>query len=188
MDHSERPIAFLSLAVKYLGMSELAAREIERAHTLKRSPKRDKATWSVMLHGTPTLFTFFHGAELLMKGFVLAASDEALRGHGLRDALGRFEKSVGSSDNRIGELLEPYISAIPATSFLGRVLAANCTDIDRWYDLLRYPEPTKGDAFDHWDLRQESQETRSFWQRLSEDARALQSEAVELARSRGWYA
>ena len=188
MDQSERPIAFLSLALKYLGLSELAAREIERAHAWQSAPTEDKTTWSVMEHGTPTLFTFFHGAELLLKGFVLAKTGSARMNHGLIASLAQFGSEIGANDNRIGELLAPYISCIPPRSLLGKTLAANSIGIDSWYEFLRYPETKKGATFEHWDLRQESSETRDFWHGLSAVARDLQPETVGLAERRGWYA
>ena len=188
MDQSERPIAFLSLARKYLGLSELCAREIERAHAWQKTPPGEETTWSVMEHGTPTLFTFFHGAELLLKGFVLAATGNTAKNHSLTASLAQFEKSIGNSDNRIGEFLAPYISSISPDSLLGRTLAENAIGIDKWYEFLRYPESNKGAAFEHWNLRRESLETRDFWQSLSRVARDLQPATVALAKRRGWYA
>lgn len=187
METSRRPLAFLSLGLKYIQMSELAASELVRSHEWSSS-QTDDSTWSVSLHATPALFTFLHGVELMLKGCLAACGGQPSKNHGLTKSLRQFREKLGCSDDGIADLLTPYISNVSPDSLLGRALAENHLGIDKWYEFLRYPESNKGVVFDHWELRRESRETREFWIELATVARELQIRVVRLGRSRGWDA
>ena len=135
----------------------------------------------------PKSVTFYHGVELLLKGF-LQAVNNVQKDHGLLRVLRCFELKIGNADNKLATTLAPYISSIDSCSLLGNFLAENCISIDRWYEVLRYPESLNGKPFSHLVLKWESIQTCEFWHHMTITAHTLQAEAVSLARNRGWSA
>lgn len=139
--------------------------------------------WSDHSIGLPVLFNFFHGAELLLKGFLVAAGRN-VKGHRLTKLLNDFEQSEG--DTELGRSLAAVIRHIDSSSPLGLFLTTNNIGIDEWYEALKYPESMEGKPFQHHDLKYGGPETVEFWKNLGEQAKRLRTQAVALSRLRNY--
>ncbi len=144
----------------------------------------DEATrWSDHSVGIAILFNFFHGIELLLKGFI-SASGTAPPHHRLTELLTTFEKSQRNSD--LAKTISANVRSIDPNSPLGTFMTNNSIQIDKWFEALKYPESTKGQPFNHIDLKYGGSDTVPFWQSIGEAARQVRLQAVSLSRELGY--
>jgi len=141
---------------------------------------REQTKWSDVSIGVPLLFNFFHGIELVLKGFNLVKGDKANH-HRLTELAAVFEKNYPCSE--IGKIINAYIGKLEETSPLGQFFKANGLSADDWYEAFKYPESRKGKSFTHIDLKYGSTRTVEFWKTLGESAVKLKVEAIKLSRS-----
>jgi hypothetical protein len=144
----------------------------------------DADEWSDSSVGIPVLFCFFHGIELILKGFLSATGSQKQKPH-----------------HRLTELLSDFISVHPDTDLakqitvalfprastpIGSFLEHNKITIDDWYEALKYPESKKKQRFSHIDLKYGGHTTISFWNHIYEQSLAMRKEAARLSKSLGY--
>lgn len=144
----------------------------------------DADRWSDHSFGTPVLFSFFHGIELILKGFLSATGSQKQKPH-----------------HRLTELLSDFVSVHPDTDLakqirvalfprastpIGSFLEHNKITIDDWYEALKYPESKKKQRFSHIDLKYGGHTTISFWDHIREQSLAIRKEAARLSKSLGY--
>lgn len=142
-----------------------------------------RARWSDRTVGTAILFSFFHGIELLLKGF-LTAKDVQRAHHRLTELLGDFEQAF--PDTELGGIIGSALPKPGTNSPIARFLASNSIQIDSWYEALKYPEATKGQAFSHFELKYGGASTLAFWQEIQEFAIQIPAKAATLSRAAGY--
>jgi len=138
--------------------------------------------WSDHSVGIPVLFNFFHGIELVLKGF-LAANGKVPRHHRLTDLLRDFEAYYPNT--ALGASLDSSIRKIGSDTPFGRFLGANSIQIDSWYESLKYPESNSGQLFTHFDLKYGGVDAVPFWTGIQTASATIRSQAVALSRSLG---
>jgi len=139
--------------------------------------------WSDHSVGTSVLFSFFHGVELTLKGFLVAIGSQP-KGHQLTDLLQKFETSFPNTD--LGSAIRTALPSAGEDSPMGRFLSSNSIQIDSWYEALKYPESTKGQSFSHFDLKFGGAGALPFWQALHASSSDIHSKAVALSRLHGY--
>lgn len=91
----------------------------------------------------PILFNFYHGLELLMKGFLILTDDYKLKiDHDLEKALDDFI-SYYQSQNEIIQVLTKYLRSDSMPTLLSEWLHENRISISELYQFLRYPSDKK---------------------------------------------
>lgn len=184
-NNSVKALARWTISEKFLRLAEASCAQLVangNKHVLVSEGPIDyeEATrWSDFSVGLPILFNFFHGIELLLKGFLVLAGRKPANRHELTILLSEFERLHNGS--QLAQSLARNIRDIDADSPLGKHLKTNSIKIDDWYQALKYPESTKGQPFSHFDLKYGGSETLSFWQELGESARQLREQAVKLS-------
>ncbi|HEY0974806.1 MAG TPA: hypothetical protein VGE57_09960 [Solimonas sp.] len=139
--------------------------------------------WSDHAVGTGVLFSYYHGIELILKGF-LAAVGVRSQHHRLTDLLKNFESRFPGTD--LGKAISSALPQAGGDSPMGRFLASNSIQIDDWYEALKYPESMRGATFDHFDLKFGGQSTIPFWSSVHASSAEINSKAVTLSQHHGY--
>ena len=188
---TDQPLAFLTVACYFLRLAEgacdLLARNANRLTVVSSSPitpaSYSRSTrWSDHSVGVAILFNYFHGIELLLKGF-LAISGTPPGHHKLSQLLADFDKSFSTTD--LGATLARVVCNTGLQSPLGQFFSANSINIDSWYEALKYPTSKKGKPFSHAKLKYGGHDTVKFWKSVGRSAASLRKQSVALARSLG---
>lgn len=144
------------------------------------SKKYDELTkWSDHRIGVPLLFNFYHGLELILKGF-LAEKGQVPTHHRLTGLLADFTSKYPNTE--LAGIIGKYTTNLDPKSPLGQFFNANGVSVDQWYEALKYPESKKGKVFDHMDLQYGEMETLEFWKDIGQAAQVVREEAANL----GW--
>jgi hypothetical protein len=177
------------LATHFLGLVEAASHELVQSENawvlvadrdISESDYEAATRWSDHTLGIAVLFDFFHGVELMLKGFI-ALDGSSPRHHRLTGLLADFEASHPGTE--VGVLVAAHTANLDPGSPLGVFLAANGLGIDSWNEALKYPESKKGESFDHVGLQYGGRATIDFWRTLGKAAREIRIASVRLARS-----
>lgn len=185
-----KSLAFWTLGVQFLNLAREGCGEIEKARNpfvvISRSPMSteqiDQATrWSDTSVGTPLLFNYFHGIELILKGF-LAAKGCSVRTHKLSELLTSVEKLYPCS--KLGQLVKSVLENAEESPFK-TFLSNNKLSIDSWFEALKYPETTQGVSVSHTDLKYGGKNAATFWSGIKTSCESLRRQAEELSQSCG---
>lgn len=128
----------------------------------------------------PLLFDFYHGIEVLLKGFLIANGASVKKTHRLSELLSRF-KSI-FPDSTLSSLLTPYIDMGQLKGPLEDFCKESNITIDNYYQSLKYPESTDGKVYDHIPLEYRGGAGVTFFKNLAEDIHEIRLEAVRLGR------
>jgi hypothetical protein len=184
-------LAHWTMAVNFLRLTEGACGQLvagKNAHVLVTDSPTDPlqyrhmTMWSDHSVGVPILFNFFHGIELILKGFIATASKVPTH-HFLSKLHCEFE--ILFPRTVLGETISKFVCDIDPNSPLGRFNIANGINIDSWYQALKYPTSTKGKSFTHVELRYGGMRTVDFWESIELGSSSIRMDAVELARFSG---
>lgn len=134
--------------------------------------------WADYNQGIPVIFNFYHGLELLLKGFL-------------------FAEGVGKKSHSVSNLLQKVVDAIPKQDFtpvaskyieagsLPKLLAdffkESNSNVDLWYQAFKYPEDVQGNFFDHSQLVYKEEEGAAFFAQLADDIHQIRIKAVAYA-------
>jgi hypothetical protein len=109
----------------------------------------NETRWSDQNIGVPTLFNFYHGLELLMKGLIERWGHQLKSNHKLTELLATVKEIPEVTDSLI-EALEVHLSdGSPFFEFFQE----NGGNVDKYYELLKYPESKKGEKFNFQFIR-----------------------------------
>lgn len=120
--------------------------------------------WTDHSVGIAALFCFYHGMELVMKGFILEKVAEA-KGHKLTELLTKFESYY--PDSLLCKELHKNISIIDENTPLPKFLSSNKIGIDSWYEALKYPEMKNGINIEHFPLKYNGKLGVSYWRNIA---------------------
>ncbi len=182
-------LGFWTIATNFLRLTEGACHQIVEGgnvHFLisdkpaSSSEYHCKTLWSDHSIGVPVLFNFFHGIELILKGFI-ATSSAVPNHHKLTKLLSDFEVLLPMT--ALGKTIETYVCRIDPDSPLGRFKLANGIEIDSWYEALKYPTSNKGEVFAHAELKYGGSMTMDFWRNIGTGSSNIRLQAIDLAYS-----
>ena len=184
---SGQSLGYWSVGTHFLRLAEGACKELTSSNNAwvivsdhDSSGNYAEATrWSDHSVGIAILFNFFHGIELLLKGFI-GLKEKVPVDHRLTALYTIFEKHYAHSD--LAPLIKAHVYSIEPHSPLGRFISANGITIDNWYEALKYPESKGGHPFSHFELKYGGESTVLFWSEIGKAALNLRLEAVALSR------
>ncbi len=149
-DKQSLALAFLTQSVKYLELAEKIFEQMVKdgnLHTLSGDwvtegdlwkEYHEKTKWSDFNVIFPTLFLFYHGLELMIKGLLPLFGSNIVSGHS-SDLLILLKKQNGV-EGEIINITEKYLNLNNLRgSPLGDWLEKNNLDVDKLYERLRYP-------------------------------------------------
>ena len=192
MCSNQDALGYWTLGSQFLRLTETACAEIASRHNphfvisnqpLSPSTYDDMVRWSDHTVGTAVLFNFFHGIELVIKGF-LAANGSQQNHHRLTELLGTFDNLLPNTE--LSKLLGWAFPAPSRDTPITRFLATNGIKIDDWFQALKYPMSTQGQSYSHLDLKYGGESTTPFWEDVGQLSAKIRSETVALAKSQGY--
>jgi hypothetical protein len=180
---------YWSLATNFLKLAEASSDQLVKTGNphvvisdfeINVSNYQEMTMWSDHSIGISILFNFFHGIELILKGFISTVS-EVPNHHILSRLKAEYEALFPATD--LGKVIALFIGNIDTNSPLGRFIVANEINIDDWYQALKYPVSTRGKVFNHAELRYGGIATTDFWHSIVVGASHIRVEAVNLAQA-----
>lgn len=179
-----------NISSQYLFLTELVAEKIiERGNEffpvsddeISWEQLDSETTWADINIVIPLLFDFYHGVEVLLKGFLVCKGKLRGKNHKLSELLTAFNSAYSS--HKIGDLLSPYIVRKQLLEPLASFCAKSNISLDGSYQALKYAESASGSVYKHRPLMYHDEAGLDFFTRLVQDAKQLQREAVALGRS-----
>lgn len=143
----------------------------------------EKTKWSDFNIIIPMLFNFYHGVELLFKGF-LAFKINLKSTHKITELFNQFKNNYDENSN-ISDILKKYIEISNNTmpEILRLTLENNNKTVDNLYEFLRYPttkDITKMNNY--FNLKYKDRSGIDFFKNLKNDVDVLIKESVKLYR------
>ena len=150
----------------------------EEAKELDRQTK-----WSDARLVEPLLFNFYHGLELLLKGFTLWKSGPNPKlDHLLTVLLDSFMKEYPGEVDLI-TVFQKYLAEPTMPEMLRDFLEKNEFHVDRLYESLRYPfNRDMSQNYEHIMLKYKGREGLTFYEELVTDIGVIAKCAVALGR------
>lgn len=185
-------LSFLTLSIKYLYLAKNASDEnIKRGNPhmifgnkeITAEEYEEMTKWSDFNTSNPILFNFYHGLELLLKGFLLLRNDYVLKpSHHIEKLFEEFKEKYGK-EQKIISILEKYLTINLMPDFLANCLRNNNIQIDNLYEFLRYPaDKNAQNVYDYIDLKYKEEKGLTFFKGLVSDLDILGREVVKLYR------
>ena len=180
---------FWEIGIQYLHLVEVVSNKISQKGNanysisdkpISLSELEEETKWSDFNLVIPLLFNFYHGIEVLLKGFINLKKNSNSSGHNLSDLLKDFEKFYPKSS--LIPLFEKYVETKKLPPILSEFCRASSITIDDYYQALKYPESTKGQKFYHRSLEYKGADGVSFFIDLRNDIDEIRKKSVSLAR------
>lgn len=137
--------------------------------------------WSDFNVAIPLLFNFFHGLEVILKGFRLVKGLDGRRSHKLSDLLSDFKSQYSGED--LIPLFEKYIVKENLPSILREFCATSEITIDEYYQALKYPESMKEKQYQHNTLMYKGSKGAAFFGELNNDIGKIRKKTLSLGRN-----
>src|SRR5690625_4407594 len=192
MRNNTLPLSYWTLAAQFLRLAHESCVEIINsgnkfmvtgAKPISQFEFNQAVRWSDHAIGTGVLFSYYHGIELILKGFLVAVDVRAPH-HKLTGLLKDFHSRFPGTE--LGKAISSALPQAGADSPMARFLASNSIQIDDWYEALKYPESKNGATFDHYDLKFGGESTLPFWTSVHASSFDIHSKAVALSRHHGY--
>ena len=189
-----RSLRFRSMGLRYLHFVRLIAEQVVNMRNKsvatwwgERTPQEEaeefdrQTKWSDATVVEPLLFNFYHGLELLLKGFVLLESVPDPN-HRLTHLLKYFVAAYPSETELI-TLFQKYLSQSAMPEILIDFLEKNESSVDRFFESLRYPfNRNLSRNYKHTMLKYKQSEGLPFYEELVADIGTMDKYAVALGR------
>jgi hypothetical protein len=114
-----------------------------------------KTKWNDFNIGVPILFNFYHGLELCMKGLLQEIGK--LPTNKTHKLSGYFEIILENDSVFIPEIFSSIGKVLNSENPFSDFFKSNDSNVDNYYQLLRYPESIKGNNFLHGEIRGKEQ-------------------------------
>lgn len=185
----KRAIEYWNVAIQYLHLAQHVSDAIVTQGNLwivagePQDPDTEyfeKTKWSDHNLGMPLLFSFYHGLEVTMKGFIVAAGEEPETKHKLTDLFGRA--SVGIEACGLRPVLAKYLDSAEVPSPLREFFDSSKINVDQYYQALRYPESVKRDAYKHGPLYYNGEWGVEFFAGVRDDVVEIRKAVVRYGR------
>ena len=112
-----------------------------------------KTKWNDFNIGVPILFNFYHGLELCMKGLLqeIGKLPTTNKTHGLT---GHYKLIQENKNEFIPEIFTSLDKVLSINNTFSDFFESNKSNVNNYYQLLRYPESYKGDnIYYHGEIR-----------------------------------
>jgi len=183
---------FLTLSLKYLSLVKNVLKEnikqgnlhlIISNREISEEEYDHKTRWSDF-NIFPILFNFYHGLELLMKGFLILVDNYKVKPrHDFERLLNDFKLHYPSK-KEISDILAKYLELHHMPELLSKWLEENKMDITQLHELLEYPfDKTFKKKINYLKLKYQQDKWLSFAKQLVNDIETLQKGSVQLYRS-----
>jgi len=189
-------LSFWSMGLKYLHLVRVTAEQIVSMKNKtvatwwgERTPEEEakeldrQTKWSDARLVEPLLFNFYHGLELLLKGFTLYKS--ALNpklDHRLTVLLASFMKEYPGEVDLI-TAFQKYLAERTMPKMLRDFLKKNESSVDRLYESLRYPfNLDMSQNYEHIALKYKGRKGLPFYGEMVTDIGVIAKCAVALGR------
>ena len=137
--------------------------------------------WSDHRIVIPLLFDFYHGIEVILKGFLVAAGSPPKSSHKLSQLVAAFEEQTPG--HAIGATASKYIAQNQLPELLASFCRTSNITIDDYYQALKYPQSTHGSVYKHYPLKYKGVGGVAFFEGLARDIREIVPQVVTLGRS-----
>lgn len=141
----------------------------------------EQTKWSDFNLVIPLLFNFYHGLEVILKGFRHANGVAGSHSHSLSNLLTDFK--ANNPGNDLIPLFEKYILQPNLPTILSEFCTESGITIDDYYQALKYPQSTRGDQYHHHPLKYRESEGAAFFSELRDDIQKLREKMVSLGRN-----
>lgn len=192
-DNYHISLAYWTMGEKFLnlvnGISELILRNENKSIIISDYPIYDKefkekTRWNDTNMAIPLLFNFYHGLELILKGFFFLCNEKEIKiNHSLNKLYDFFKKNY-KSQNKLINLFNKYFKKSKMPKVLSRFLRRNKIDVDRFYESLRYPY-NRGLSiqYNHFDLKYQDYDGIAFYKALCRDIEEIIELTVNFAKN-----
>jgi hypothetical protein len=188
-------LAFWTMAFYYLALVQAAASEtIKQGNQwvvwsdglLDEEEYENQTKWSDFNIIVPLLFNFYHGLELLLKGFVVLKAKAPLKlNHDIEALLTEFTQKYPDQHCLI-HIFKKYIGKDVLAELLKQFFAENNCSTNKLYEVLRYPADIKLiRTFIHTCLKYQGEASIPFFEELQSDIDCIRRCSVKLGRSLG---
>lgn len=189
-NNCDRALGFWTVGIQYLHLVQTVAAETAKQGNswivISDAPNStekydEKTTWSDHNLIIPLLFNFYHGLEVVLKGFLTAKGVSFRNSHKLSELLQDFNNHIPS--NSLSVIFDKYINQQNLPSILKKYCAKSGISIDDYYQSLKYPESTRGNVFQHYPLKYKGEDGVQFFNDLINDIEIVRKDSVALGRN-----
>jgi hypothetical protein len=189
----ESALSFWKVGLQYFMLVENVTQEVEAAgnklavvsdQNLSPQEYVEKTRWSDFRIVIPTLFCFYHGLELLLKGFLMLEPSCNLKAeHRTQRLCSHFIKYYPES-KKLGDFFRRYSEVNSLPGFLKDFVQKNSLSINELYEALRYPtDRTFSQLREYISLQYKGMNGIAFFTELRDDIETARKEIVQLGRS-----
>ncbi|MEX0906090.1 MAG: hypothetical protein WD604_09780 [Balneolaceae bacterium] len=184
-----RAIDFLKVGIQYLSIVELSSNKTyQQGNTnyyissdpISAEKLEEETNWSDFNLVLPLLFNFYHGLEVLLKGFICLQENSIAKTHRLGELLAIFNKFYPNS--KLIHLFEKYIHSEKLPSILADFCIKSSTTMDEFYLSLKYPEKNHKVAYNYNPLMFTGEKCKLSFKELRDDIQIFRQESVTLGR------
>ena len=141
---------------------------------------QERTQWSDTDLSVPMLFDFYHGLEVMMKGFLVAEGQPG-KGHKLSKLL---EQVISLHPKEpVFQITAKYIDSSQLPSPLREFFDENGITPDSFYEVFKYPEMMNGKLISHHRLKYGGESGARFYRQLSDDAEQINRLSARLANT-----
>lgn len=184
---------FLKMSINYLQLVDNISGElIKQGNKIviltdyQITPKEfeEKTKWNDYKIAEPLFFNFYHGLELLLKGFLLSKNIEPSENEHRIEKLHEDFLEYFTDQKIFVEILEKYIGhKTKLIEPLKTFFIENKITVNKFYEILRYPESRNAQVKYIYDsLKYNDESAIIFYQKLQEDISSLIIETVSFGR------
>lgn len=189
-----KALSFWTVALQFFTLVQNATRE-----TIKQSNEwcvvttnkqltpdeyNKRTAWSDHQVIIPILFNFYHGMEVLLKGFLFLAPGYNLKPkHSIEHLSKQFVKYY-PTETALCSFFEKYTQITTLPDMLKNFTSENSLSVGQLYEALRYPvDRTFNELRNYFNLKYQDSEGIKFFKDLNEDIEKARIAAVELGRT-----
>jgi len=160
---------------KYIQISD---REIDPNEFIR------KTKWNDVNMVIPLLFNFYHGVELMLKGFILFSEGNGTKlDHHISELYQKFKKHYPDQKELV-TLFGRYVDKSQMPQLLCGFLDQNKLSVNRFYESLRYPlNNNLTQEYQYFVLKYQGPEGLQFYRSLKADVNKMTKLIVTLGRS-----
>ena len=137
--------------------------------------------WNDFNIGVPILFNFYHGLELMLKGLILECGGNLeAKNHKLSNLLGKLKSSESPPSDGVIQIFDKYVNHGPFIEFFN----SNDSNIDNFYQLLKYPESMKNEQFRFYEIRGTEKKGLTRFKEIRHDIQNLREEIIKWNKTR----
>lgn len=189
-DKCQDALGYWTIGLQYLHLVEAVITETVKQRNAHVVVSKQEIHWDEYQRETrwsdhrliiPVLFDFYHGIEIILKGFLVAAGSPPETNHKLSQLIATFEGHFPG--HAIGATARKYV----AQDELPELLASFCKEsgitIDDYYQALKYPQSTRGNVYEYYPLKYKGEDGVPFFEDLAKDIHDAVPKVVALGRS-----